>query len=89
MNFNTIRGMSPVSHVGGMANPEAAKQVQSKEPGAIFGGKDVTISFTERNVLDGLQKTEDAEEPARGDTLSNLIRDVYKDYTPPPAPDFV
>ncbi len=89
MEINNIHAKTSIavaqeSQLGGSANDATAHANELKP--LLDGGLKVTVA--ERNVLDDLQRVENAEEPTRADELSELVRKAF-DYAPPAMPDFV
>ncbi len=73
------------AQLSALGNPDATTQAQNAKP-LFDGGLKVTVA--ERNVLDDINRVENAEEPTRSDELSELVRKAF-DFAPPDMPEFV
>ncbi len=89
MEVKTVFGKNPVAAAQesqlGVAATDATARANDLKP--LLDG-DLKVTVAERNVLDDLQRIEDAEEPSRADTLGELVREAFN-FDPPEMPNFV
>ncbi len=89
MEINTIFGKNPIAAAQeaqpGAVATDATTRASELKP-LLDGGLKVTVA--ERNVIDDLQRVENAEEPTRADELSEFVRKAF-DFAPPEMPNFV
>ncbi len=85
IDLNKIGSSRPVNAPAELSPASMGVPASELKP-IIEGG--LKVSVAERNVLDDIQKIENAEEPSREDKLGKTIKSVF-DYDAPAMPEFV
>ncbi len=85
IDLNKIGSNRPVNAPAELS--PASMGVPASELKPILDGG-LKVSIAERNVLDDIQKVENAEEPSRNDPLGRAVKDAFN-FEPPQMPNFV